>query len=119
MPVVVYNVGQEEAENLNLTRIILNNQEAGKFLGKELLNRGYTKPILVRFDNVDETTTDIRYAGICEALGSEPDFFTVFNYNDTHAAAEKLKTELTDTAKYDSIISMGGAVSFSFKHLDN
>jgi DNA-binding LacI/PurR family transcriptional regulator len=110
--VLVINSGMQYARELGLTRIMQNNYEGGKYVGDELVQRGYSKPVILHISTVSETTFDTRVRNISDAIGSRPDTLAITDFINTEQSTQDIITQLTaSNATYDSIISLGGDVS--------
>jgi DNA-binding LacI/PurR family transcriptional regulator len=111
IPVIVFNTGLKYARQLGLTGVVLQNQQSGEFIGKELLKRGYSKPLVLRVAAFDSTTFDARFNGLTTALGYTPDLVTIQGQNNTEESITLVKSQLANSSKYDSIMSLSGSVS--------
>ena len=116
IPVIVYNTGLAYAEELGLTRVMLKNYETGKFVGEELLKRGYSRPLILQISNIQDISFSSRYDGVSETLGFKPELMTISDSNDTQKAITQLRNYLQDHDIFDSVISLGGSVRFKLEY---
>lgn len=112
IPVIVYNTGLVYAKQLGLTRVMLENYETGKFVGEELLKRGYSKPLILQISNIQDISFSSRYDGVSETLGFKPELMAISDSNDTQKAIAQLENYLQGHDTFDSVISLGGSVRF-------
>lgn len=110
IPVIAYNAGHAYAEKLGLTRVMIENFETGKYIAKELMNRGYNRPLVLQITTIKDTSFSSRYQGASETLGFEPELMAISDSNDTQKAIAQLTSYLEQYTSFDSVISLGGYV---------
>lgn len=109
---MVFNTGAKYARKLGLTSVLQDNSEAGVYLANELTQRGYRTPLIVQLSRFPDSSLERRYNGISEVLGTRPALLNITNYNNTRDSVDQVINILKSHPEYDSILSLGGAVSF-------
>ncbi|KAI8092857.1 uncharacterized protein BX664DRAFT_96027 [Halteromyces radiatus] len=108
VPMLVFNVGQDYASQLGLTRVLQDNIKGGEMLGKELFQRGYTRPLVIQFSQANDTACKERVTGIQSVMIDWTSSPVIFKDNSTLNPASEI-TRLFNQGDYDSIISLSGA----------
>lgn len=113
VPVIVFNAGLDYATSLGLTRVLQNDIEAGIELGQELSKRNYSRPLVVQIASFDQRASDRRIIGLQKSLGAVPDILKISERRNNTVTPEQhvRETFLSKQQQYDSVISIGGAVS--------
>lgn len=110
VPMIVFNVGQEYASQLGLTRVLQDDQKGGEILGQALSQRGYARPLIVQFAQSNDTACKDRVAGLHRTMAVASKPIMLQDNNSTVNPANEI-TRMYQQGDYDSIISLSGAVS--------
>ncbi|KAI9245683.1 hypothetical protein BDA99DRAFT_543582 [Phascolomyces articulosus] len=110
IPVLVFNTGLQYAKRLGLTRILQDDHEAATMLGRELQRRGFSKPLVIHLEGLDNQTFENRFAGLRDAIDNEPTLLNLHDYNNTAQPLIKVRDTFLSNGSYDSIVSLGGSI---------
>ncbi|KAI7854345.1 hypothetical protein BDC45DRAFT_509239 [Circinella umbellata] len=110
IPLLVFNTGLQYAQRLGLTRILQDDYEAATMLGQELRSRGFSRPLVIQLAGIDIQTFENRFAGLRDAIDTEPGLLPLHDYNNTAQPLMKVRDTFLSNDSFDSIVSLGGSI---------
>ena len=112
MHVIVFNTGLEYAKQLGLTRVLQPDNKSSEMLAQELKRRNYSRPLAVQITSsnspLDDNTFNARADGLSTLLNHTIDVISVKEADPSTVVSKALLK-----GNYDSVVSLGGMVSWS------
>ncbi|KAG0191348.1 hypothetical protein DFQ28_000361 [Apophysomyces sp. BC1034] len=111
VPIIVFNTGLEYAQQLGLTRVLQDDEEAGLILGQELKRRGYSRPLAVQFPGLDDSSCRQRLMGIRRVIQNDPFVLSLSDYGTFAQPVAEIRNYFIANSSFDSLISLGGSIT--------
>ncbi|ORZ20482.1 hypothetical protein BCR42DRAFT_434868 [Absidia repens] len=109
VPMIVFNVGQDYASQLGLTRVLQDDKKGGELLGQELQQRGYANPLIVQFAQSNDTACQDRIEGLQSVMTDTHHTPVMLHDNNSTLSPSAEIIRIYQEGDYDSIVSLSGA----------
>ncbi|ORX49468.1 hypothetical protein DM01DRAFT_357356 [Hesseltinella vesiculosa] len=108
LPVIIFELGESYASELGLARVLTSDEILGKAIAQQLLERGYSHPLVISPSPLGNVNAEGRYAAIRTTIRNPLHGF--LQVSNSTSAVDDVVHNFSKGA-YDSMIAIGGVAA--------